>query len=106
MKPIQERLKIVEKHVESNRVTVMIIGLGSVGTYLLDYLASMGDSAINIVVVGRNLEKMEQNINIVGVAALIRNRNRSHITIEAGVDLNDIKAIEEALKKHNPDYVF
>ncbi len=105
MKPIKERLKTLEQHVNSGKITVMIIGLGSVGTYLLDYLVSLNDPAINIVVVGRNFEKMEQNVNIVRIAALIRNLNKTHITIEAGVDLNDIEAIEEVLKKHNPDFI-
>ena len=105
MKPIKERLKTLEQHVNSGKITVMIIGLGSVGTYLLDYLVSLNDPAINIVVVGRNFEKMEQNVNIVRVAALIRNLNKTHITIENGVDLNNIGAIEEAIKKHSPDFI-
>ena len=39
----------------------MIIGLGSVGTYLLDFLVSKNDSAIKLVVVGRNQEKMQSD---------------------------------------------
>lgn len=105
MKPIKERLKTLEQHVNSGKATVMIIGLGSVGTYLLDYLVSLNDPTINVVVVGRNLEKMEQNVNIVRVAALIRNLNRTHITIESDVDLNNIDAIEEVIKKHSPDFI-
>ena len=38
MKTLDERLKIVEEHVNNNDITIMIIGLGSVGTYLLDFL--------------------------------------------------------------------
>ena len=101
MKPIKERLNFLEQHVNSGKVTVMIIGLGSVGTYLLDYLVSLNDPMINIVVVGRNFEKMEQNVNIVRVAALIRNLNKTHITIESSVDVNNIDAIEEVIKKHS-----
>ena len=58
MKTLEERLEIVEKHVNDDEITIMIIGLGSVGTYLLDYLVSMNDPAVKIVVVGRNQEKM------------------------------------------------
>ena len=39
-----------------------IIGLGSVGTYLLDYLYSSGDPSLEIVAVGRNAEKMESPV--------------------------------------------
>ena len=67
MRELQERLQIVEKHVKEEHITVMIIGLGSVGTYLLDYLVSKSDASIHIVVVGRNFEKMEESVNIVRV---------------------------------------
>lgn len=105
MKPITERLKTVEKHVVSGKITVMIIGLGSVGTYLLDYLVSLNDPAVNIVAVGRNFEKMEQNVNIVRVSALIRELDKTHISIESGVDLNDIDAIEKVIEKYCPDFI-
>ena len=41
-------------------------------------------------VVGRNHEKMEKNVNIVRVAALIRGLNKTVITIQDGIDLTDI----------------
>ena len=72
MKPLLNRFETVEKHINDKNITVMIIGLGSVGTYLLDYLVSRNDEALKVVVVGRNYAKMEQNVNIVRVAALIR----------------------------------
>ncbi len=105
MKGLQERLATVEKHVKDGKFTVMIIGLGSVGTYLLDYLVSRNDEALKVVVVGRNYEKMEQNVNIVRVAALIRGLNKTVIEIESGVDLTDISAIEKAVAKYSPDFI-
>lgn len=105
MKSLQERLQAVERHVRENKVTVMIIGLGSVGTYLLDYLVSSNDPALRIVVVGRNYEKMEKNVNIVRVAGLIRGLNKSGIDIEAGVDLTDIYSIRRAIGKYAPDFI-
>ena len=72
MKSLKERLRLMEKHVEENGITIMIVGLGSVGTYLLDYLVSEDDAAIHIVVVGRDYTKMEKNVNIVRIAGLIR----------------------------------
>lgn len=105
MKGLQERLQMIEQHVKENRVTVMIIGLGSVGMYLLDYLVSSNDPAMRIVVAGRNYEKMEKNVNIVRVAGLIRGLNKSRIDIESGVDLTDTESIRRAVEKYEPDFI-
>ena len=105
MKSIQERLQLAEKHIQNGNVTVMIIGLGSVGTYLLDYLVSRNDPTLHIVVVGRDFSKMETKVNIVRVSALIRHVGKSHIDIEAGVDLNDISAIQGVIQKFHPDFI-
>ena len=105
MKSLQNRLGAVENHVKNNRITVMIIGLGSVGTYLLDYLVSRNDEAVKVVVVGRNRDKMEKNVNIVRVAALIRGLNRTVIEIQDGVELTDINSIQAAIEKHSPDFI-
>ena len=105
MRELQERLQIVEKHVKEEHITVMIIGLGSVGTYLLDYLVSKSDASIHIVVVGRNFEKMEESVNIVRVSGLIRQLNKSSVDIEAGIDLTDIPSIQKVLEKYRPDFI-
>lgn len=105
MKTLQERMKVIEKHVNDNNIKVMIVGLGSVGAYLMDYLISKNDPAINIVVVGRDENKMLSKVNITRVAGLIRGVNKSHIEIESGVDLNDIDAVQKAIEKHQPDFI-
>ena len=105
MKPLLNRFETVEKHINDKNITVMIIGLGSVGTYLLDYLVSRNDEALKVVVVGRNYAKMEQNVNIVRVAALIRGQNKTVIEIQDGVDLTDIASIKAAIEKHKPDFI-
>ena len=105
MKNLRDRLKIVEKHIKDNNIKIMIIGLGSVGTYLLDYLISRNDEAVKVIVVGRNYAKMEQNVNIVRVAALIRGLNKTQIDIQDGVDLTDIGSIQSAIEKHQPDFI-
>lgn len=105
MKTLEERLQIVKKHVKEEKITVMILGLGSVGTYLLDFLISRNDETMKIVVVGRNAEKMENNVNIVRISALIRHLNRSEIVIESGIDFNDIEQITDCLKRHQPDFI-
>lgn len=105
MKNLEERLQIVERHIKKSEITVMILGLGSVGTYLLDYLVSRNDEAMKIVVVGRNTEKMKNNVNIVRVSALIRHLNRSEIVIESGVDFDNIDQIADCIKKYQPDFI-
>ena len=106
MRELKERLAVVRRHVtENDAYTVMIIGLGSVGTFLLDYLMAAGDEAMRIVVVGRSREKMEESVNIVRIASLIREKARSQVSIEAGVDLNDIGAIRAVIKKCQPDFI-
>lgn len=105
MKQLEERLQCVKEHIEKNQITVMILGLGSVGTYLLDYLVSRCDAAMKIIVVGRNYEKMESDVNIVRIGAMLRKLNQSRIEIEGGVDFNDVSQIESCLRKHNPDFI-
>ena len=82
MKTLQERFKSVEKHVNENKIKVMILGLGSVGTYLLDYLISSNDPAIHVIVAGRDEAKMQMKVNITRVAGLIRGVNKSTIDIK------------------------
>lgn len=105
MKQLSERLKVVGQHMAYGQITVMIIGLGSVGTYLLDYLISKNNTAMHIVAVGRDRAKMEKNVNIVRIAGLIRQVNKAQIDIESGVDLTDTRSIETAIEKWKPDFI-
>lgn len=105
MKTLQERLRVVESHIKENRITIMIIGLGSVGAYLLDYLISMNDPAINVVAVGRDSEKMQTKVNISRVAGLIRGVNKSQIMVEGNVNLEDVASIQTAIEKYQPDFI-
>ena len=105
MKTLQQRLATVEEHVKNNSVKVMIIGLGSVGSYLLDYIISKNNPAIDVVVVGRDVEKMKTKANITRIAGLIREVNKSHITVEGGVDLNNVDEIGRVIGEHKPDFI-
>ena len=105
MRTLTERLAKTEQRIKDGNVTVMIIGLGSVGAYLLDYLVSRNDPALRIVAVGRDRAKMESKVNIIRVAALIRDLNKSHIDIEDGVDLENVSAIQKAIETHKPDFI-
>lgn len=105
MKTTEEKLNAMRKELKSRKARIMIIGLGSVGNYLLDYLMSMGDENIEICVVGRDFEKMESDVNIVKVASMIRNQNRSTISIIGDVNLTDIDSITDALNTFKPDII-
>ena len=97
MKTINEKLEKLKNELKNRKVRIMIIGLGSVGNYLLDYLVSVADENMEICVVGRNENKMESDVNIVRVASLIRRQNRCQISIDSSVDLNSIELITKSI---------
>ena len=105
MKNLDAKLDFFRSEWKSRKARIMIIGLGSVGNYLLDYLMSTGDENIEICVVGRNDEKMQSDVNIVRVSALIRGQNKTKVSIISGVDLNDISAISGAINDFKPDII-
>ena len=100
-----EKYRLLHRTIKSGqRVKIMIIGLGSVGNYLLDYLISQADEQLEIIVAGRNVEKMQMDVNIVRTAATIRGQLRSNIYI-AQCDLNDVDSIAIALHKYEPHII-
>lgn len=106
MKTINEKLNLLKKKLDGGeKITIAIFGLGSVGCYLLDYLVSLADPQLKLVVVGRNAEKMQQNVNIIRTAATIRRQMRSEIVVEGGCDFKDVVSIETALRKFQPDFI-
>ena len=106
MKSINEKLNILKKKLDGGeKITIAIFGLGSVGCYLLDYLVSLADPQLKLVVVGRNAEKMQQDVNIIRTAATIRRQMRSEIVVEGNCDFKDVASIETALKKIQPDFI-
>lgn len=105
MKELEKKLTALKEHVEEKNITIMIMGLGSVGTYLLDYLLSRNDESTRIIVVGRSAEKMESNVNIVRVGALIRGLNKSPVIMEPDVDFNNIQQMAEVFGKYQPDII-
>lgn len=105
MKSTSEKLNILRSNLKSRKARIMIVGLGSVGNYLLDYLMSTADEGIEIFVVGRDYLKLESDANIVRVASLIRNQNKTKITVVDKVDLNDVSSIAKAIKEYTPDII-
>lgn len=102
METLDRRL---EKLKENSTIRIMIMGLGSVGNYLLDYLMSSKDRALEIYVAGRNRERMLSDVNIVRVASMIRGQNRSHIHVVDGVDFDHVEQIAQCLKTCKPDII-
>ena len=106
MKTLNEKLNLLKKKLDGGeKITIAIFGLGSVGCYLLDYLVSLADPQLKLVVVGRNAEKMQQDVNIIRTAATIRRQMRSEIVVEGGCDFKDVSSIEAALRKIQPDFI-
>lgn len=106
MEELNTRLSLLKKKLESNQpVSVMIIGLGSVGMYLLDYLVNLQDSQLKLVIVGRDADKMQKDINIIRTAATIRGILHSKIEIMGNCDLNNVESIATILSMVNPDFI-
>lgn len=102
---IDTRLNALKQHNLAGEVKVMILGLGSVGNFLLDYLLSSENERLTIIVAGRNREKMEEDVNIAQVAAVIRRKNRSRVIIADGVDLENLDTIAHCLDLYQPDII-
>ncbi len=105
MKNLHEKLNILKDVMAERKVRIMIMGLGSVGSYLLDYLMSTADADIELYVAGRNKEKMLSDINIVRVASAIRGQNRTNIILVDCVDLNEVASIEDCIRTYQPDII-
>lgn len=106
MELLNKKLALLKSKLNNNEpVIIMIIGLGSVGTYLLDYLVSRQDPQLRIVVAGINYAKREMDVNIIRTSATIRRQLRSNIEIIGDCDLNSVESISEAIKKAKPDFI-
>jgi len=106
MKTTDEKLQLLQTKLltTDDKIRIMIVGLGSVGLYLLDYLVSLANPGIDFIVVGRNRDKMQSDVNIVRTAATIRGQYRGHIHIDT-CDLEDVESIAKVIGKWNPDFI-
>ena len=102
---INEKLKLIKQHDTEGKIKVMIIGLGSVGNYLLEYLLSTADEKLEIIVCGRNAEKLQCDVNIARVAALIRHQNKSNVIVDGTCDLENFDSIASCISKYQPDFI-
>lgn len=104
---LNDKLQLLQNKLlnTDDKIKIMIIGLGSVGLYLLDYLVSSADPRMEIVVIGRNRDKMLSDVNIVRTAATIRRQMRASIQIEGDCNLEDVENVASVLEKWNPDFI-
>lgn len=105
MKPLNEKLNALRDELQGRSVRVLILGLGSVGNYLLNYLLSTQDDHMEIFTAGRDENKLRQDVNIARISALIREQYRSTVSILGGVDFNHTDEIARVLEKCQPDII-
>jgi len=102
---LNKKLNLLKKDIDLGKsISVMIIGLGSVGNLLLNYFVSLSDSKINIVVVGRNKETLIKDVNIAKVAGTIRGQLCSSIKVDT-CDLDNINEIEKVIAENKPNFI-
>lgn len=105
MEILNRKLNLLKEKIDNNKtLKVAIIGLGSVGNYLLNYLNKWEEEDIEIYIGCRNVEKAQKDVNISKVASLIRDNKTKNIYIEQ-LDLDNVESIKNFFEKINPDFV-
>ncbi len=105
MTPLERKLNSLRENLKTRKARILIVGLGSVGHYLLDYLLSDADEGVELAVAGRNPEKLASDVNILRVATSIRGRYRAPVRIFDTVDLNDVPSVAAVLSSWEPDFI-
>ncbi len=105
MTPLERKLNLLREPLGTRKARILIVGLGSVGHYLLDYLLSDADEGVELAVAGRNPEKLISDVNILRVATSIRGRCRGPVRIFDTVNLDDVPSIAEVLSAWQPDFI-
>lgn len=105
MRSLDEKLNVLRDKLQNQNVRVLILGLGSVGNYLLNYLLSAQDGRMEIFAAGRGADKLRQDVNVARISALIRGQYRSPVSTLDDVDFNDTDAIVRALRTCQPDII-
>jgi len=99
------RLSLLAEKVRAGKtVRVAILGLGSVGNYLLEYLNNWDFENVEVHVGCRNVQKAISDVNIVRIARLIRGKSPKNVQITS-VDLDNIESIKNFFCKVRPDFV-
>lgn len=96
--------KLKNKIEKKETIKIAIIGLGSVGNYLLNYLNKWEYENIEIHIGCRNIEKAEKDINISKVASLIRDNKTKNMYITQ-LNLDDTDSIKSFFETVKPDFI-
>lgn len=105
MQELNEKLQLLANKIDRNeKIKIAIIGMGSVGNYLADSLISWSEENIELYIVGRDVEKMQKDVNVLKVANGIRYNKYKNIFVEK-IDLEDTHSIKIFLKKVQPDFI-
>ncbi len=104
MRNLNRRLeKLIDLARNGEKIRIAILGLGSVGHYLLDYLVAWPDQELEIYVAGRDREKIEKDVNIIRVANVIKyNRSKTiHLRL---LDLENLDSLAEFFYEVQPHF--
>ena len=102
---LNKKLEILKQKIDSNKkIKIAILGLGSVGNYLLDFLNSWDEKNIEIYIGARDTQKAQKDINISSVSSIIRYNRKKDIKIKQ-VDLENISSIESFISEIQPDFI-
>jgi len=105
MNNLNNKLELLKGKIEKKEIIkIAIIGLGSVGNYLLNYLNKWEYEDIEIYIGCRNTEKAKKDVNISKVASLIRENKTKKININQ-IDLDNIDSIKQFIVDINPDFI-
>lgn len=105
MDNLNNKLAILKNKIETKEIIkIAIIGLGSVGNYLLNYLNKWEYENIEIYIGCRNIEKAQKDINISKVASLIRDNKTKNISISQ-LNLDNVDSIKQFISNVKPDFI-
>lgn len=105
MNNLNNKLQFLKDKVNDGKnIKIAILGLGSVGNYLLNYLNFWNYQNIEIVIGTRNVEKAFKDVNISKVAAIIRGNKTKNIYIRE-VNLDDVQSISNFIQDIGPDFI-
>jgi hypothetical protein len=94
--------RLAAKAAAGETVNLALLGLGSVGHYLLEYLLARGEPRLRIFVVGRDREKLVRDVNILRTAGLIRGVVAGEVGVVAA-DFDAPGSLRAALAEIRPD---
>lgn len=105
MDTLNRKLDLLKEKINAHKpLKIAIVGLGSVGNYLLNYLQQWRYENIEIYVGSRNVEKAMKDVNIARLSSIIRDNTTKQLQV-LQLDLEQIDSIQRFLEYVKPDFV-